>query len=155
MVTVQWWISSLKCTEAGLCKNRQKVPCSSVKTDITTARGVQLIQFQASSTCCGPSPSSYVVNRWSAPNGGSVVSNVQKLVYAKFAKKVPCKSMKTDITTARGVQLIPFQASSTCCGPPPSSYVVNRWSPSNGGSVVSNVQKLVYAKIAKKCLVAA
>ena len=63
--------------------------------------------------------------------------------------------MKTDITTARGVQLIPFQASSTCCGPPPSSYVVNRWSPSNGGSVVSNVRKLFYAKIAKKCLVAA
>ena len=60
---VQWWISSLKCTEAGLCKIRQKVPCSSMKTDITTARGVQLIPFQASSTCCGPPPSSYAVNR--------------------------------------------------------------------------------------------
>ena len=46
----QWWISSLKCTEAGLCKIRQKVPCKcskSMKTDITTARGVQLTTFQA------------------------------------------------------------------------------------------------------------
>ena len=54
---IQWWISSLKCTEVGLGKNRQKVPCSSMKSNITTARRVHFTPFQASSTWCGPPPS--------------------------------------------------------------------------------------------------
>ena len=68
----------------------------------------------------------------------------------KNSQKLPHRSMKTDITTARGVQLTPFQAWTPWYGPPLSSYVMMRLIWSNGGSVVSNVRKLVWAKSAKK-----
>ena len=60
-----------------------------------------------------------------------------------------------DITTARGVRLAPFQASSTWFRPPPSLYVLVRHPSSNGGSVISNVRKLGWVKSAKKWLIGA
>ena len=129
----------------------QKVTHRSTKTDITTARGVRLAPFQASSTWYGPPPSLYVLVRHPSSNGGSVVSNVRKLGRIKFmSQKVPYRSVKTDLTIARGVRLTPCQAPSTWYGPPPSLYALVWLLSSNGGSVVSNVRKLVLAKFRQR-----